>query len=1311
MKKYLSIILISLFAVTAYGQGAAPAPPHKWKDSLTELTLPKKDTIRIPNVLEVGNRAALGIHSPYTTGIWSAMFNEDSTLHYIPIVAWLSVNEGSAELQHALNAEIFYGGAEADNDTMSNNLVVQENSMVVDGRLIFSAGGPIGLIINNPIGDSKYIEGPTSTGILIDMHDVSAGAVDSVRIQTQYGVRIPSFDGGTNDSGFIKWAMWAKNNVFIGDSLVVNDVIQVGDSSTGTAPKIRLSGSAPEIRMMGTNSTSSYVFFSDSANARWQLGYQNGASQFLLRNNSLSNNPIEIADGTSAITFNENKTFPTGDGTANQVIQTDGAGTLSWTDQAGAAGGTTDSVAFVFGDTTKYQVDKAIKVKFENGLENTPIADSAGIDTTTLSVDTSIIATLNALNDSLDFYFDTAQTVDTIQAIVAGIPGGLWDTTGTRDTVSYFGASDTALKITRDGTNDTTKLSVPVGPLLIQGGTGTPVIDFGVATDLDATRWDSILTDVRQKDLLADGSIEVESFLDFNPDTLEPAYQEGRIFWDSLNDAPSYFNSVSAVTHQIGQEMWVRVKNTSGSTIGDGKVVYIDGASGSLPTIQLADADLSATCFIIGVATHDILTTEVGYVTIHGAVRGVDLQAFSNGDIIYLSQTAGEITATPPTSPACLVQVGVVTNNAADGTMQVTVDLNKTLAQLSDVLFTGLGSGDFLRYNGTVWVNVTSITSSDIENQTIIKDDIDTTGSNFSFDAAYHVTTAVGDSAYITASSIFDSAQILRAEMQDSAVTSSTFSQLDSVYNNTVNTIAKGAPVYSTGWNVGQGVINIDSAKAASMATMPAIGVLSADLAPSTAGTIVKFGDLANVNTSSFAEGDAIYVGEGGGYATKPTNGNQIQSIGQCERSSAPNGIINVFGASRVNDLPNMVTGEIWYGAADSTPLLINFDSAMSTAVTFDNSTIDTNASGQLRVKTDGVTTSQILNQTILPSDIDSTQTQVFIAAHKVTGQVADSAYITAARIGDSLAGYMRNDGDTVTGTYDFSDGDLEDINKITTDTLVANNAITTDSLVANVVTTDSIIGGGSGVPLLDGGISIGDFVFSQDAFHVDSTVADSAYVTANTIGDSLDLALRLADTAAYSITVLLSADTAMGDSLGNYFDTAAVFDTVAATVSDSLALALLKSGGAASGDITGKFFDGDSTVADSQYATRNYVEVQIDTLIAQATILNPGEIDDTIPFFYVDSLKYPSGITVLSASVGTSADGVYSLSIKQFSAADPPASSGDWIDTLEVGASDTRKSSTTFEVAAVSVGEFLYLGIPSTAKDWIRVTLVFKKD
>jgi hypothetical protein len=143
-------------------------------------------------------------------------------------------------------------------------------------------------------------------------------------------------------------------------------------------------------------------------------------------------------------------------------------------------------------------------------------------------------------------------------------------------------------------------------------------------------------------------------------DSTSPAHTEGLLFYDSSDQSLNFYNGESAITLNIGQENWIRVRNNTGSTITDGQVCYISGAVGQMPTIALADADSVSTAQAIGVATHSIENNTNGFITNLGTVHDLDTSAFTDGDIVYLSSTAGAFTATAPTFPAQLIRIGVI---------------------------------------------------------------------------------------------------------------------------------------------------------------------------------------------------------------------------------------------------------------------------------------------------------------------------------------------------------------------------------------------------------------------------------------------------------------------------------------------------------------------------------------------------------------------------------------------------------------------------------------------------------------------------
>lgn len=153
------------------------------------------------------------------------------------------------------------------------------------------------------------------------------------------------------------------------------------------------------------------------------------------------------------------------------------------------------------------------------------------------------------------------------------------------------------------------------------------------------------------------------AYLNLDPTLVNPAWKEGRLFYDMDEKALSYYNEVNGVTVNLGQENYIRVTNKTGSTILNGTPVYINGAQGFRPTIALAKADALATSeSMIGVVTNDIANNGTGYATTLGLVHDLNTNAYAEGDVLYLSAaTAGAFTTTRPTDANYVVRVAIVT--------------------------------------------------------------------------------------------------------------------------------------------------------------------------------------------------------------------------------------------------------------------------------------------------------------------------------------------------------------------------------------------------------------------------------------------------------------------------------------------------------------------------------------------------------------------------------------------------------------------------------------------------------------------------
>lgn len=160
--------------------------------------------------------------------------------------------------------------------------------------------------------------------------------------------------------------------------------------------------------------------------------------------------------------------------------------------------------------------------------------------------------------------------------------------------------------------------------------------------------------------------------VDFEVDRDPPPWKEGRIFWDKNNHSFAVYNDESEITLQVGQEVFIRVRNESGVLIPNGAVVALVGAFGGLPAVVLADASDPTLMVATAIATHSIENNSNGYVTYVGAVNDVDTTEFNSGDLLYVSATIpGGITNVRPNSPNVGHRIGVATIDSTAGQIVV----------------------------------------------------------------------------------------------------------------------------------------------------------------------------------------------------------------------------------------------------------------------------------------------------------------------------------------------------------------------------------------------------------------------------------------------------------------------------------------------------------------------------------------------------------------------------------------------------------------------------------------------------------------
>jgi hypothetical protein len=198
----------------------------------------------------------------------------------------------------------------------------------------------------------------------------------------------------------------------------------------------------------------------------------------------------------------------------------------------------------------------------------------------------------------------------------------------------------------------------------ITGDTMTGALN---APDISGTQLQGLALNIK--------TVQMEAGYWNSNDSLVPAHSEGQLYWDDFEKTLSVQTNVANVTLNLGAEQFVRARNNTADTITNGTICYISGVQGHTPTCEPATAiRVSGVAHkTIGVATHDLGTSTVGYITTFGHVHEIDTTAWSAGDILYLGSGIGNLTNEVPGPWNDRVEVGTVLESDANGAILVNV--------------------------------------------------------------------------------------------------------------------------------------------------------------------------------------------------------------------------------------------------------------------------------------------------------------------------------------------------------------------------------------------------------------------------------------------------------------------------------------------------------------------------------------------------------------------------------------------------------------------------------------------------------------
>lgn len=167
--------------------------------------------------------------------------------------------------------------------------------------------------------------------------------------------------------------------------------------------------------------------------------------------------------------------------------------------------------------------------------------------------------------------------------------------------------------------------------------------------------------------------------LQFNTDP-SVSYAEGKVSWNKNEHTININTGIDDVTIQAGLETLVSVWNDTGETIPNMTPVISNGSYNGYTTVIKAQANNRSINNLVGITTHDIEPSTMGFAAKSGKIRDGNTSMWNNGDLLYVSgDVSGGLTNIRPLPVKYPVNIARV--EKSDASYGVIVMCNLTLEQ------------------------------------------------------------------------------------------------------------------------------------------------------------------------------------------------------------------------------------------------------------------------------------------------------------------------------------------------------------------------------------------------------------------------------------------------------------------------------------------------------------------------------------------------------------------------------------------------------------------------------------------------------